>query len=243
MGMDVDEEYASMVKKVLYSGAAYFALFLLSIVLDLVSHLTCSKELGTCGLVASTAKTILYQENFDDDNFYSADNLPLYLGSNAIYICIGASIFFCAYYGAKNSSKDCLLVYVCTNACCCICTGIGLAGTSVFFGWLSLIECGDDWSAPNAPTGWSGPEDCESAIFMSKLYGAIGMAFYGASIIVNCASMIFGCNLRGKLEKGVVIVVQPGAPPTTAQPVGGQIQMPVGGNPKFDPETGQPIRA
>ena len=46
MGMDVDEEHASMVKKVLYSAAAYFALFILSIGLDLVSHLTCSKEQG-----------------------------------------------------------------------------------------------------------------------------------------------------------------------------------------------------
>ena len=108
---------------------------------------------------------------------------------------------------------------------CCICTAIGLFFMSALFGLIGLIECNDD-------------EDCESAVFMMQLYLGLGMAFYAASIIVNCASMIFGCNLRSKLEKGVVLVVQPGAPPTTAQPVGAQTP-----NPKFDPETGQPIQA
>lgn len=89
MGLNVNDEVAPQVQRVIYSAVAYFVLH-------------------TIVVVTRPGRRAM-REGDRDFGAYVFDLLSL---------GVGASIFVCGYQGAKTSNKDCLCAYVLTNVCC-----------------------------------------------------------------------------------------------------------------------------
>ena len=108
-----------------------------------------------------------------------------------INLLIRASTFYCVFRGVKTSSTKCLGCFVCWNSLYVLVTKP-----------LDILT---------APSG---------GLWLGGVGPIPFLAVSAVEVIVVLASIFFSCNLRNKIQSGVV-VYQPQSPPTTANAVVG----------------------
>jgi hypothetical protein len=124
--------------------------------------------------------------------------------------------------------------------CCFCCSLFTVSLLAALYGVVAIIPCNgcellaeeSDERENCVPPSQEDLDACEAEKPIVQMTIGAAIVFTVVSMLINCASIYFGCGLKGKIDQKVVIIAKPPSPPTTTD-----------APPQFSGSDGEPVKA